>query len=151
MITGDDILIEYVNRLMIAVRSIKENMLKAQWIYQIEKFIKHTVWHSSDVRRAQNNKLWQRLESRLIEMKERRKRLLLQSHKKEVRVQEGSLAGFSATRQTHQAEMDLFEREHKHREEQRNVIIQGFSAQQLEEMLCTSTKNVANEVISCLI
>lgn len=29
MITGDDILIEYVNRLMIAVRSIKENMLKA--------------------------------------------------------------------------------------------------------------------------
>lgn len=52
LITGDDILIEYVNRLMIAVKSINENMLKAQWIYQIEKFIKHTVWHSSDVRRA---------------------------------------------------------------------------------------------------
>ena len=52
MITGDDILIEYVARLMIAVKSIKENMLKAQWIHQIEKFIKHQVWHSSDVRRA---------------------------------------------------------------------------------------------------
>ena len=52
LITGDDILIEYVSRLMIAVKSIKENMLKAQWIYQLEKFIKHTVWHSSDVRRA---------------------------------------------------------------------------------------------------
>jgi len=33
LITGDDILIEYVARLMIAVKSIKENMLKAQWIY----------------------------------------------------------------------------------------------------------------------
>jgi hypothetical protein len=58
LITGDDILIEYVARLMIAVKSIKESMLKAQWIYQIEKFIKHSVWHSSDVRRAHNNKLW---------------------------------------------------------------------------------------------
>ena len=29
LITGDDILIEYVARLMIAVKSIKENMLKA--------------------------------------------------------------------------------------------------------------------------
>ena len=51
-------------------------MLKPQWKHQIEKFIKHYVWHTSDVRRAANNKLWQRLESRLIEMKERRKRLL---------------------------------------------------------------------------
>jgi len=29
LITGDDILIEYVARLMSAIRSIKENMLKA--------------------------------------------------------------------------------------------------------------------------
>ena len=76
LITGDDVLIEYVHRLMIAVQSIKEVMLKPQWKNQIEKFIKHYVWHTSDVRRAANNKLWQRLESRLIEMKERRKRLL---------------------------------------------------------------------------
>mmetsp|Transcript_23628 Transcript_23628/g.31674 ORF Transcript_23628/g.31674 Transcript_23628/m.31674 type:complete len:102 (+) Transcript_23628:867-1172(+) len=61
---------------MIAVQSIKEVMLKPTWKHQIEKFIKHYVWHTSDVRRAANNKLWQRLESRLIEMKERRKRLL---------------------------------------------------------------------------
>jgi len=76
LITGDDVLIEYAHRLMIAVQSIKEVMLKPQWKHQIEKFIKHYVWHTSDVRRAANNKLWQRLESRLIEMKERRKRLL---------------------------------------------------------------------------
>lgn len=76
LITGDDVLIEYVHRLMVAVQSIKESMIKPQWRNQIEKFAKHYVWHSSDVRRAENNKLWQRLESRLIEMKERRKRLL---------------------------------------------------------------------------
>ena len=83
LITGDDVLIEYVARLMIAVKSIKEHMLRPSWKNQIEKFIKHYVWHSSDTRRAENNKLWQRLESRLIEMKERRKRLLKSLFKKE--------------------------------------------------------------------
>ena len=58
-------------------------MIKPQWRNQIEKFVKHYVWHSSDVRRAANNKLWQRLESRLIEMKERRKRLLQSLYQKE--------------------------------------------------------------------
>lgn len=58
MITGDDVLIEYVARLMIAVKSIKENILRPIWKNSIEKFIKHYVWHSSDVRRAENNKLW---------------------------------------------------------------------------------------------
>jgi hypothetical protein len=58
LITGDDVLIEYVHRLMIAVQSIKEVILKQQWKTQIEKFIKHYVWHTSDVRRAANNKLW---------------------------------------------------------------------------------------------
>ena len=83
---------------MIAVKSIKESILKTQWIYQIEKFIKHQVWHSSDMRRQQNNKLWQRLESRLIEMKERRKRLLQSLYKKELKnLQEASM-GFSANR-----------------------------------------------------
>lgn len=70
---------------MVAVQSIKESMIKPQWNHQIEKFVKHYVWHTSDVRRAQNNKLWQRLESRLIEMKERRKRLLQSIYLKEVR------------------------------------------------------------------
>jgi len=62
-------------------------MLKPQWKNQIEKFIKHYVWHTSDVRRAANNKLWQRLESRLIEMKERRKRLLQSIYLRERSIQ----------------------------------------------------------------
>ena len=44
-----------------------------------------------------------------------------------------------------------FQRDYETKEGQKNVIIQGFSAQQLEEMLRTSTRNVAYEVISCLI
>ena len=71
LITGDDVLIEYVQRLMIAVKSIKENMLRQSWKSCIQKFITHYVWHTSDTRRRENNQLWQRLESRLIEMKER--------------------------------------------------------------------------------
>lgn len=59
--------------------------------------------------------------------------------------------GFSVSRQAQQAELEQFQKEYKFREEQKNVIIQGFSAQQLEDMLHTSTKNVAYEVISCLI
>jgi len=31
LITGDDVLIEYVHRLMVAVQSIKESMIKPQW------------------------------------------------------------------------------------------------------------------------
>lgn len=31
LITGDDVLIEYVARLMIAVKSIKEQMLRPAW------------------------------------------------------------------------------------------------------------------------
>lgn len=47
--------------------------------------------------------------------------------------------------------MAEFEMEYDNKEQQKNVIIWGFSAAQLEEMLRTSTKNVAYEVISCLI
>lgn len=95
-------------------------------------------------------------------MKERRKRLLQSLYKKELKTFQEAASlnlmnlgcqggGFSASRQAHQAELEQFQKEYKFREEQKNVIIQGFSAQQLEDMLHTSTKNVAYEVISCLI
>ena len=75
VITGDDILIEYISRLMHALKSIKTDKLKPKWTRKIEKFIIHPVWHGADSRRKENNKIWQRVESRLIEMKERRRRL----------------------------------------------------------------------------
>lgn len=85
LITGDDVLIEYVARLMIAIKSIREKLLRQSWKHSIDKFIRHYVWYTSDTYpgRTNNNRLWQRLESRLIEMKERRKRLLKSLYKKE--------------------------------------------------------------------
>jgi len=46
LITGDDILIEYVERLMNEIKNVNDNDLKASWKNQIEKFITHYVWHS---------------------------------------------------------------------------------------------------------
>ncbi len=68
---------------MLAIKSIRENSIKAGWLNKIEKFIKHEVWTTSDKRRDGNNALWRRIEVRLIEMKIRRKRLLLEMFKKE--------------------------------------------------------------------
>lgn len=75
VLTADDILIEYISRIWHAIRSLKEEKLKTTWRRSLERFITHSVWHASDTRRGNNSKLWQRLENRLIEMKERRKRL----------------------------------------------------------------------------
>ena len=50
LITGDDILIEYVERLMTAIRNITEEYLTDQWRVALEKFITHYVWHSQDRR-----------------------------------------------------------------------------------------------------
>mmetsp|Transcript_14210 Transcript_14210/g.14191 ORF Transcript_14210/g.14191 Transcript_14210/m.14191 type:complete len:483 (-) Transcript_14210:243-1691(-) len=143
MITGDDVLIEYVARLMIAIKSIREKLLRQSWKHCINKFITHYVWHTSDTRRRENNKLWQRLESRLIEMKERRKRLLRSLYKKEF----PGTVGKKNKEEVNAA----FEKEYEIKEQQKNVIIQALSARELEEMLRKSTKNVAHEVVSCLV
>lgn len=140
MITGDDVLIEYVARLMIAIKSIKEKLLRQSWKNCIDKFIRHYVWHTSDTRRRENNKLWQRLESRLIEMKERRKRLLRSLYKKEL------TSGLS--RKSKEEIKSAFELNYETKENQKNVIIQALSALELEDMLRKSTKNVAHEVVS---
>ena len=88
MIIGDDVLIEYVSRVMLAVKSMKEVALKPIWKAKIEKFVMHQVWHTGDKRRCStslNTQLWLRIESRLIEMKERRKWLVLELFKKSKR------------------------------------------------------------------
>lgn len=130
VITGDDILIEYISRLMHALKSIKTDKLKHRWTRGIEKFITHTVWHGSDSRRKDNNKIWQRVESRLIEMKERRRRMAAPNGSKR--------RGTSS------------ERDYDVAEENKLSAIRGFSAQQLEEMLKNSSKNAAQDIIACL-
>jgi hypothetical protein len=44
LITGDDILIEYVDRLMREIQPLTD--LREDWRSSIEKFITHYVWHS---------------------------------------------------------------------------------------------------------
>ena len=46
LITGDDILIEYVDRLMNVIQKMTDAELKPNWKLSIEKFITHYVWHS---------------------------------------------------------------------------------------------------------
>ena len=50
MITGDDILIEYVSRLMNLFTSnkIREESLNTDQTGKIEKFITHYVWYAQD-------------------------------------------------------------------------------------------------------
>ncbi len=62
MITGDDILIEYVERIMNALKQINETSLKITWRACIEKFIMHYVWNSSDKKDNGRLMLWSRLE-----------------------------------------------------------------------------------------
>lgn len=45
MITGDDILIEYVQRLSQTLAKYPEDQLNYTYIEKMEKFITHYVWH----------------------------------------------------------------------------------------------------------
>ena len=86
-------------------------------------------------------------------MKERRKRLLQNIYLREKNL-DTNLPKILEPGQGESGSTDYsvdFQKDYEEKERQKNVIIQGFSAQQLEEMLRTSTRNVAYEVISCLI
>lgn len=48
MITGDDILIEYVTRLTKGLTNIHEDLLEGTQRQRMEKFISHYVWHMPD-------------------------------------------------------------------------------------------------------
>jgi hypothetical protein len=136
LITGDDILIEYVERLMSAIKQVSsEDHLTDYWRVALEKFITHYVWHSQDRQRgttppdnlqvaANSSPYWFRLEGRLTEMQERRRRLIKYLYKKEGRLHE-------------------FEDGYKQSIAKKSTIIKKFTSIQLEDLLRTSTKNVA--------
>jgi len=89
LITGDDILIEYVERLMNALKQVPVNKVSEEHYQSIEQFITHYVWHCKDRKDNTGNlTLWQRLEGRLNEMLERRRRLIKYLFKKEKRLDE---------------------------------------------------------------
>ena len=116
------------------------------WRMQIEQFITHYIWSTTGIvtkdgktRSASkleptgNQSLKERLRLRLVEMKERRKRLF------QLKYEQDGKNG------------EQFEREYKVKEERKEQYAQKFSIQKLEEMLRVTTKNAAYEVVSCLV
>lgn len=125
-LTGDEILIEYVERLIHVLRTLDEATLTLSLKASFDQFLSHYVWKSSDLRRGASNYLWQRLETRLIEMKERRRRLVTMVYKRQgVKVQ------------------DIDEQAHE--------VLRTLNASQLEQLLKQHTRDAAYELISCLI
>ena len=104
----------------------------------MEKFISHYVWHMADQTPngqeadTVQNQIQKRLTNRLSEMTDRRRRLIKYMFKKEGRI-------------------DQFDAQYPTTIRRKNEVIQRFSSLQLEELLNNSTKNVAQEVVTCLI
>ena len=82
VITGDDVLIEYVDRLIKIMKEVPEVAGYQEIEKSIEEFIVHYVWHTED---CVKKSYWRRLENRLNEMLTRRKKLLKNLTKKELK------------------------------------------------------------------
>lgn len=119
VITGDDILIEYLSRVLHACKSVTSEKLKTEWKLGLEKFVNHVIWVNISSTSTSAMSILQKLEIRISEMKERRKR--------------SEVSG---------KEMIYHSQKHN--------IVRGFSAVQLENMLKSSSKSVAKEVMSYL-
>lgn len=126
-------LIEYVNRLVIGLKKLGSTESHLDIERVVEMFIGYYVWHTPDLNKTKPNSLiWQRLEARLNEMRDRRKRLVKSAYKKEGRLGE-------------------FEKGYEKMTNQKLNVLNNFDAMKLEEMLRTSQKNVAQQVVSILI
>lgn len=80
----------------------------------------------------QTKQMKKRLANRLNEMTDRRRRLIKYNYKKEDK-------------------QHLFEAQYPETIRRKEQVIQKFTSLQLEELLNSSTKNVAQEVVTCLI
>lgn len=93
MITGDDILIEYVSRLKKILTAVNEDLIQPLQVDRMEKFVTHYVWHLPDAAKpaadadlhghASGNVMERRLTNRLSEMMDRRRRLIKYMFKKD--------------------------------------------------------------------
>jgi len=73
-ISGDDLLVEYISRLICALMALPEQAIKTSWKAAIESFLSHSVWKKSNSVLEGHCSLWQRLEGRLQEMRGRQMR-----------------------------------------------------------------------------
>jgi hypothetical protein len=47
-LTGDDILMEYMQRLIDILTNIRDNLMKVSWSKPLKKFCAHYIWHSTE-------------------------------------------------------------------------------------------------------
>lgn len=123
-VTGDDVLISYISRLVEIIRKIPEERLKPEWRKSIDKFINHQVWQNGEFKRI--GTLFQRLEVRLFEMKEMKRRMVY-----------GSL-------NSKNSEIEILE-------EVRNHTVGKCSIIQLEQMLKSSSQSAVQDIVSSII
>ena len=123
VITGDDVLVEYLSRIISVLKVTREETLKTNWKRCLEKFVSHAIWKTLDFRRGDAVRLWQRLEVKISELKGRRRRFY---------------------------ESSVKSKETDRREDQRQQIIHNFTPYQLESMLRAAQKSLAQELIGCL-
>jgi tubulin polyglutamylase TTLL5 len=74
VITGDDILIEYLSRVLHACKSVTQEKMKNEWKVALDKFVNHSAWVSISLSYTFNSTVLQKLEIRIGEMKEKMKR-----------------------------------------------------------------------------
>jgi hypothetical protein len=74
VITGDDVLIEYLSRLIHACRSVRGEKMKNEWKNAIEKFVNHPAWASISDCCLGNPSVLVKLETRIGEMKDKIKK-----------------------------------------------------------------------------
>ena len=86
------------------------------------------------------------METRLGEMLERRRRLIKYNMKKE----RESAFGESEIRQIKEMN-EVYESQVKDIVAKKQTVVGRFTISQLEDLLTSSTKNIAHEVVSCMI
>ena len=151
VITGDDILIEYVTRIVNVLRKIDEEFHDEDELSQdvrnsIKLFVEHHVWQKGVTNAQGGRKIWAQMETRLGEMLERRRRLIKYNMKKE----RESAFGESEVRQIKEMN-EVYESQVKDTVAKKQTVVGKFTTSQLEDLLTSSTKNIAHEVVSCMI
>ena len=123
VITGDDMLIEYTSRLIKVVRLLKEEMSYEHKAI-LESFIKHSAWMSTDLKATEpESSLWQRLEARRMEMKDRRRRLAKNISKQNFNTKD-------------------FDRVYDRMIDNKDKVLQQIDNTKLEKLLKANSKNV---------
>jgi len=92
IITGDDILLEYTYRLIVALRRAGDEEVPRTWRKSVEGFLANAVWRTTD---PASQPLWRRMEVKYEEMK-RRKATLKPEIRDQAKFRE-VISGFTST------------------------------------------------------